>query len=130
MPEGPEETKSMESAVRANANNSMPAHLEQGADGASPLKIRMALKVLVFCCSTVTLSWFFEGLRQCKEVSGIQGPAVLIAGAITTLALVALQGFFIYCEERSKGRHTRKIALFDSWYEILTKNKGDSTNRG
>jgi hypothetical protein len=130
MPEGPEEKKSMESAVRANANNSNPALTELGAGGASPLKIRMVLKVFVFCCSTVTLSWFFEGLRQCKEVPGLQGPVVLAVGAILTLALVALQGFFIYCEERSKGGHTRKIALFDSWYEILTKKKGDSTNRG
>ncbi len=109
--------------ARANAADSNPENKQ--------MKVNFLLKVAAFCLSVVTLSWFFEGMRQCKEVASAQGLAYLIGGTVFTLLLVFLQGFFIYCEERSKGRHTRSIALFDKWYLSLTsKQKGDYTNRG
>ncbi|MBS1998405.1 MAG: hypothetical protein JSS86_18905 [Cyanobacteria bacterium SZAS LIN-2] len=102
-----------------------------GEANVGPLKIRFAFKAIAFCCSVVTLSWFFEGMRQCKESVSFEGGVTLLGGTVLTLLLVGLQGFFIYCEERSKGLRTRKIALFDKWYvQLASKQKGDNTNRG
>jgi len=157
MPEGPEEKSEMESAVKANnlkagnaqlseqylaqdlakassqghAKDSSQALLNGQVQGsASQIKINLALKVVVFCSSVVTLSWFFEGTRQCKDAATPQGLSYLIGGTLLTLLLVALQAFFIYCEERSKGLRTRKVALFDKWYLLLvSKQEGDYTNR-
>lgn len=99
--------------------------IENGAQN-KQIRVNLFLKATAFCFSVVTLSWFFEGLRQCKEVASPQGLAYLIGGTVCTLLLVVLQGFFIYCEERSKGRQTRSIALFEKWYLSLTsKQKGD-----
>jgi hypothetical protein len=135
MPEGPREKNDMESAVKANNQNPgqdlLPDLSGQAGPSASPLKISMTLKVVLFCFSVVTLSWFFEGARQCKDAATPQGLSYLIGGTLLTLLLVFLQAFLIYCEERAKGRRTRKIALFDKWYGFLvSKQKGDYTNRG
>src|ERR1700733_11118268 len=138
MPEGPEEKSEMESAVKANNLKSGNAPLSgrnlaqdlskdssqvllkgQDQGNASPIKINMALKVVVFSFSVVTLSWFFEGMRQCKDAATPQGLSYLIGGTLLTLLLVGLQAFFIYCEERSKGLRTRQVALFDKWYLLL-----------
>jgi len=142
MPEGPDEKKHMESAASINQIKADNAQISESyaavgqvgneeARSSAPLKIRFVYKAILFCFSTVTLSWFFEGLRQCKESASPQGLAFLIGGTVLTLLLVGLQGFFIYCEERSKGLRTRKIALFDKWYlHLVSKQKGDYTNRG
>ena len=140
MPGGSEENNQMESTaainqVRAGDIQISESHpnagrVEVGA-AVNPIKIRFVYKAILFCFSTVTLSWFFEGMRQCKETASPEGLAYLLGGTILTLLLVALQGFFIYCEERSKGLRTRKIAFFDKWYEhLVSKQKGDYTNRG
>jgi glucan-binding YG repeat protein len=158
MPEEPEEKNQMELAIKANNLKSHKAPLS-GPDSAhdlqkdpqrdpqmdlqkilapdqlqtvaKPIKIRMAYKAVVFCFSVITLSWFFEGMRQCKETASAQGLAYLLGGTLLTLFWVGTQGFFIYCEERSKGMPTRKIAVFDKWYLFLiAKQKGDYSNRG
>lgn len=122
----------MESAIKANnlkpGNAPLSGQYSAGDNAldAAPIKIKFALKAVVFCFSVVTLSWIFEGLRQCKGEATPQGLAYLLGGIVLTLLLVVMQGFFIYCEERSKGARTRKIALFDKWYLFLTsKQKGD-----
>ncbi len=103
-----DEKKEMESAlnnhnldVAGPVNGSQPA-LQQAS--ARTIKVRLALKAAVFCFSVVTLSWFFEGMRECKEMASAQGLGYLIGGTVLTLLLICLQGFFIYCEERSKGQ--------------------------
>jgi hypothetical protein len=150
----PDEKNEMESAVKANnlkAGNAQVSEHHLGPDrlqdissdlsrdllknpgqgGTTPLKISMVLKVVAFCFSVVTLSWFFEGMRQCKAAATPEGLCYLLGGTLLTILLVAVQAFFVYCEERSKNSRTRKIALFDKWYVFLTsKQKGDYTNRG
>jgi hypothetical protein len=133
-----QDKKEMESAVRAPETQATQAINGVSGDGASlssfsesPIKIKWPLKLFLFCLSSFTLSLFFEGMRQCKESLTVGGGFILALGTLTTLALLLLQGFFMYCEERSKGNRTRKIALFDKWYlQLVSKQKGDSTNRG
>src|SRR5208283_2153171 len=121
MPEGTEEKNDMQSAVKAHnlkadmgplsgpdlrqdlAQNQTPEISKIQGQGANPVKIRFAFKAVEFCFSVVTLSWFFEGMRQCKDAASPQGLSYLVGGTVLTLFLVGLQAFFIYCEERSKG---------------------------
>jgi len=49
--------------------------------------------------------------------------AYLAVGVFLTLALVVVQAFFIYAEEKAKGNRTRTIKLFDKMYETLTKRQ-------
>ena len=73
-----------------------------------------------------------------KDGPTVEGVITLVGGTVLTLLLVVVQGFFIYCEERSKGLRTRNIALFDKGYKryvqlaspLTSKDKGDNTNRG
>jgi len=133
-----EKNDNMESAVlKAKETNSGFAQGEFVVVD-KPLKIRFSFKALAFCASVVTLSWFFEGTRMIKDGPTVEGVATLAGGTVLTSLLVVVQGFFIYCEERSKGLRTRNIALFDKGYKkyvqlaskLTSKDKGDNTNRG
>ncbi len=97
-------------------------------------KVKFALKLFAFALSVVTLSWFFEGARQIQVALTLSAVLHLLAGSIFTVALIGVQAFFIYAEEKSKDNRTRKIPLFDKLYYKLAGNnsdrEGDKTNRG
>lgn len=102
------------------------------ADGVQNFKVKLPLKLLIFSLSVITLSWFFEGHRRFQAALTPDAIAILLLGTILTLALIVLQAFFIYAEEKSKGNRTRKIKLFDTWYAKLSERSQsrNSTSRG
>jgi hypothetical protein len=44
------------------------------------------------------------------------------------VALIGVQAFFIYAEEKSKDSRTRKIPLFDPIYDRLSRPVRDSVD--
>jgi len=89
-------------------------------------KIKLALKLVAFIFSVITLSWFFEGTRQIQNGLSLSAVAYVLAGSVLTVALIGVQAFFIYAEEKSKNDGTRKIPLFDKiYYKLAGVNKGD-----
>lgn len=96
-------------------------HLESGTQkgscGASPFKVKLGHKLMLFSITVVALSWFFEGAREIQKTVDFSSVAYLTAGVISTLALVFIQAFLIYAEERSKGTRTRNIPFFDRLYK-------------
>ena len=89
----------------------------------APFKVKLPLKLFVFACSVVSLSWFFEGHRRFQQALTMDAIAYLAVGVFLTLALVVVQAFFIYAEEKAKGNRTRTIKPFDKMYETLTKRQ-------
>jgi hypothetical protein len=81
---------------------------------ARPLKVKFQLKVAAFILSIVSLSWFFEGMRQMKESTSLGHVALLMVAAVVTLALLWVQAFWIYLEEKSKGTLKKQVAHFDN----------------
>ncbi|MBY0360104.1 MAG: hypothetical protein K2W82_19030 [Candidatus Obscuribacterales bacterium] len=82
------------------------------------MKIHRAIKWGAFLASTVSLSWFFAGWRQVNAEGRIEDWGLLAAGTLTTILLVMVQGFWIYCDEKAKGRLTKRIALYEKMYEF------------
>mgnify|MGYP000449815635 CR=1 FL=1 len=116
-------------SLNSNLNN-LNAKPENGASGASAsssssgnkrLKIKFVYKFLAFVFSVVALSWFFEGTRQLQAGLSVSAIVYVLAGSLFTVALIGVQAFFIYAEEKSKDNRTRKIRLFDAVYERLTR---------
>jgi hypothetical protein len=107
--------------------NNLNAKPENGASGASSssssrrLKIKFVYKFFAFVFSVVALSWFFEGTRQMQAGLSVSAIVYVLAGSLFTVALIGVQAFFIYAEEKSKDNRTRKIPLFDAIYERLTR---------
>lgn len=114
--------------------NQLSDRSQKGLGGAPRFKVKFAIKLFAFALSVVTLSWFFEGARQIQAALTFSAVAHLLAGSIFTVALIGVQAFFIYAEEKSKDNRTRKIPLFDKLYYKLAGNnsdrEGDKTNRG
>ena len=116
------------STASLNSNlNKLNAEPENGASGAFSsssnrrLKIKFVYKFFAFVFSVVALSWFFEGTRQMQAGLSVSAIVYVLAGSLLTVALIGLQAFFIYAEEKSKDNRTRKIRLFDAVYERLTR---------
>ncbi len=113
-------------SLNSNLNN-LNAKPENGASGAFSsssnrrLKIKFVYKFFAFVFSVVALSWFFEGTRQMQAGLSVSAIVYVLAGSLLTVALIGLQAFFIYAEEKSKDNRTRKIRLFDAVYERLTR---------
>ncbi len=113
-------------SLNGNMNN-LNAKPENGASGASSssssrrLKIKFVYKFFAFVFSVVALSWFFEGTRQMQAGLSVSAIVYVLAGSLFTVALIGVQAFFIYAEEKSKDNRTRKIRLFDAVYERLTR---------
>ncbi len=113
-------------SLNSNLNNPN-AKPENGASGAFSsssnrrLKIKFVYKFFAFVFSVVALSWFFEGTRQMQAGLSVSAIVYVLAGSLLTVALIGLQAFFIYAEEKSKDNRTRKIRLFDAVYERLTR---------
>jgi len=112
--------------LNSNLNN-LNAKPENGASGAFSsssnrrLKIKFVYKFFAFVFSVVALSWFFEGTRQMQAGLSVSAIVYVLAGSLLTVALIGVQAFFIYAEEKSKDNRTRKIRLFDAVYERLTR---------
>lgn len=128
-------------AASLNSNlNNQNAKPEKGASGAlassstnaasKRLKIKFVYKFFAFVFSVVALSWFFEGTRQIQAGLSVSAIVYVLAGSLLTVALIGVQAFFIYAEEKSKDNRTRKIRLFDSIYERLNRPANTDEKNG
>ena len=124
-------------AASLNSNlNNLKAMPEKGTSGASStsssvnkgLKIKFVYKLFAFAFSVVALSWFFEGTRQIQAGLSLSAIVYILVGSLLTVALIGVQAFFIYAEEKSKDSRTRKIPLFDPIYERLSRPVRDSVD--
>ena len=130
--------------MRSVADNSLHGGSQTGPGGASRFKVKFGVKLMLFSFSVLALSWFFEGSRQIRESVDFSSVGYLSAGIVLTLALLIVQAFLIYAEERSKGTRTRNIPFFGKLYDRYVAAKleaqssgqnihvieGDKTNRG
>lgn len=78
-----------------------------------PTKVKLPIKLFAFTLTVITLSWFFEGWREIQKEPGLVSGAYLFFGTTLTLLLLAVQGYWIYIEEKSTGKLVRKVKLFD-----------------
>jgi hypothetical protein len=124
-------------AASLNSNlNNLKAMPEKGTSGASStsssvnkgLKIKFVYKLFAFAFSVVALSWFFEGTRQIQAGLSLSAIVYILVGSLLTVALIGVQAFFIYAEEKSKDSRTRKIPLFDPIYDRLSRPVRDSVD--
>lgn len=125
-------------AASLNSNlNNLKAMPEKGTSGASSssssivnrrLKIKFVYKFFAFAFSVVALSWFFEGTRQIQAGLSLSAIVYILVGSLLTVALIGVQAFFIYAEEKSKDSRTRKIPLFDPIYDRLSRPVRDSVD--
>lgn len=121
----------MEAVARKNKTNDLRVSgaPDKGTAGDTKrLKVRFAFKAAAFIASVITLSWFFEGWRKVNEALTIAHVGILVGGTLLTLALIGLQAYWIYIEEKSKGTLKKKIGLFDkieSYLESLGSKKGE-----
>lgn len=121
-------------AASLNSNlNNLNATPEKGTSGAMTsinkrLKIKFVYKFFAFVFSVVALSWFFEGTRQIQLGLSLSAIVYLLVGSLLTVALIGVQAFFIYAEEKSKDNRTRKIPLFDVIYDRLSRPVSDSVD--
>ncbi|MBC8000636.1 MAG: hypothetical protein IAF58_21990 [Leptolyngbya sp.] len=88
-------------------------------------KVKMPLKIAAFTMTVITLSWFFEGWREVQREPGLVPIAYLFFGTTLTLGLLAVQGYWIYLEEKMSGKLIRKIKIYD---KIEAKLQAASVN--
>ncbi len=82
-------------------------------------KVKFATKALAFSASVISLSWFFEGWRKIHEGLNSNSIGILSAGILCTLALLTLQAFWIYADEKQKGSLVKRVPLFDRLLDSL-----------
>lgn len=87
------------------------------------MSVHWSLKWSMFAASVITLSWFFAGWRQVNQTGGLADWALLAGGTASTLALLGVQGYWIYSEEKLRGKLTKRIALFESIEKKLDERK-------
>jgi hypothetical protein len=80
---------------------------------------RIALKVAVFVASVASLSWFFAGWRQVHEAQTLANWSLLAGSTLLTAFLVALQGYWIYFDEKAKGNLRKRINLYEKIHDAL-----------
>lgn len=78
-----------------------------------------ALKIAAFVGSVMALSWFFAGCRQGLQRSTPESAVNLAAAGLVLGLLVALQAYWIYFEEKSKGTLRARIMLFEAIHNAL-----------
>jgi hypothetical protein len=83
------------------------------------LKIKLPIKLFTLACSVIALSWVFEGYRQVSQSPSLSHVALLTTGILLTGFLLWLQAFWIYIEEKSKGKLTKQIIHFDRLQKYL-----------
>jgi len=76
-------------------------------------KVKLSIRIAVIILSVLALSWFFEGWREINKSITPVHVAVFISGTAVTAALLYLQGFWIYLEEKYKGTLRRKLEHFE-----------------
>ncbi|HEY9786165.1 MAG TPA: hypothetical protein V6D17_12230 [Candidatus Obscuribacterales bacterium] len=104
--------KELRLADNSSASSGVAASLNQ-VEGVSTKKVRFAFKAVAFIAAVITLSWFFEGMREIGKEVSLVGVAYLFFGTTLTILLLLIQGYWIYIEEKSKGTLVKKIKLFD-----------------
>ena len=118
------------------ANRELPIeNKEESTSGdssaAQPVfKVRFIMKAIAFCCAVISLSWFFEGWREIHRVVNFATVGILVVGTVGTLMLLGLMTFWTYCEEKQKGTLVRRLALFETLYEIVMKRHAAKTQGG
>jgi len=85
------------------------------------MSIHWSVKTSAFALSVWTLSVFFAGWREINTEFGPAACLTLASGTVMTLLLIALQGYWIYFEEKSKGTLQRKVPLFDAIHSFVDK---------
>lgn len=91
---------------------------------------RSHVKALVFILTIISLSWFFEGLRQIQQSFSLPHIGLLLIGILATVLLVGVQSYWIYLEEKSKGTLKRRIQFFETLYQRSQKQAQASQRRG
>ena len=80
---------------------------------------RVAVKVAVFVASVISLSWFFAGWRQVHEAQTLANWSLLVGSTLLTAFLLALQGYWIYFDEKAKGSLRKRIDLYEKIHDAL-----------
>ncbi len=95
------------------------------------MKIHWTIKAAAFVASVLTLSWFFAGWRGIHEEPGIQSWGSLIGGTLSTLLLLAVQGYWIYFDEKKKGSLRKTIKVFEKIHALIESSRHvDSQTKG
>lgn len=89
-----------------------------------PTKVRLPIRLFAFTLTVITLSWFFEGWREIQKEPSLISCSYLFFGTAFTLLLLAVQGYWIYIEEKSTGKLVRKVKLFDKIEAKLAAKDG------
>jgi hypothetical protein len=87
------------------------------------LKIKFQVKALALVFSVLSLSWFFEGVRQIKTGVTFGHCVLLLSATVLTLALLWIQAFWIYLEEKSKGTLKKTVVHFDRLEQWLKQDR-------
>lgn len=94
------------------------------------MSIHWSLKWSIFAASVIGLSWFFAGWRQVNEHGGLGDWGVLFGGTASTLLLLTVQGYWIYVEEKQKGKLTKRIELFEKIEKYMQDRKAIKNQTG
>ena len=87
------------------------------------MSIHWSIKWSMFAASVIGLSWFFAGWRQVNETGGLADWGLLFGGTAGTLMLLTVQGYWIYIEEKKKGKLTKRIELFEKIEKYLQERQ-------
>lgn len=94
------------------------------------MKKHWSLRYAFFIFSVISLSWFFAGWRGIHEHGGVADWALLIGASLLTVALLGVQGYWIYTEELTKGSLKRRIGLFDRIHAKMSAGTADGALQG
>lgn len=83
------------------------------------MRIHWSIRTAAFIASVFALSLFFAGWREVMEHGQLAGFALLTGGIILTALCLALQGYWIYFEEKNKGTLRRHIGWFESLHSFM-----------
>jgi hypothetical protein len=84
-----------------------------------------SIKWGLYAASVFSLSLFFAGWRQVNQTGGLQDWCLLVGGTASTLTLLSVQGYFIYFEEKARGRLTKRVGPFERIHQFIDSRKKD-----
>lgn len=87
------------------------------------MSIHWSFKWSIFAASVLSLSWFFAGWRAVNEHGALGDWGLLAGGTTTTLLLLGVQGYWIYFEEKDKGKLMKRVELFETIRKFLDQRK-------
>jgi len=99
---------------------------------ATAYRVSTPVKVAGFVGAVITLSWFFQGCRDCAESVTFPHVFTMFAGITLTLVLLMVQGYWVYIEEKLKGTLRKRIGLYERIYErsaLYKRINGDTGER-